>query len=213
MLPRRARHPVVLTAIASLAVAACTSGPGPPDEAPHRESVVAWRAEKDRYFKVNPDSPLLPEDRAKFASLAYYDVDLNYRVPSFLKEDRSGPPVIIEMQTSTNQRRRMQKVGSLGFSLGINSYTLTAFADEGSRSVDRLFVPFGDLTNKKETYGGGRYLDLERTPTGLYDLDFNRAYNPFCVYNATFDCPLPPRENRLEVEIPAGERMGGLWKG
>lgn len=199
--------------VAVIATAACTSGPGPIDEGPNRDAIQTWRADKDQYFKTHPDSPLLPEDKARFTALVYYDFDPDYRVPSFLTVDRSGPPVVIEMQTSTNQRRRMQKVGTLGFSLGVNSYTLTAFADEGTLSVDRLFIPFGDLTNKRETYGGGRYIELQRTPTGLYDLDFNRAYHPFCVYNPTFDCPLPPKENRLDVEIRAGERMGGLWKG
>jgi len=71
----------------------------------------------------------------------------------------------------------------------------------------RLFVPFGDLTNGNETYPGGRYLDLDRTATGIYDLDFNRAYHPFCVYNSSYDCPYPPRENRLAVPIRAGERL------
>jgi uncharacterized protein (DUF1684 family) len=72
----------------------------------------------------------------------------------------------------------------------------------------RLFVPFGDLTNGAETYKGGRYLDLDRTPTGLYDLDFNRAYHPYCVYDPSYVCPVPPRENRLTVAIRAGERLG-----
>ncbi len=106
----------------------------------------------------------------------------------------------------------MRKVGTLGFTLGQTSYKLTAFADMDDPTMKRLFVPFGDLTNNVETYGGGRYLDLDRTPTGLYDLDFNRAYHPYCVYNSTYDCPVPPRENRLAVAIPAGERLGGTAK-
>ena len=69
-------------------------------------------------------------------------------------------------------------------------------------------VPFHDLTNGTETYAGGRYLDLDRTATGIYDLDFNRAYNPFCLFNPTYDCPVPPRENRLTLPIRAGEKIG-----
>ena len=72
----------------------------------------------------------------------------------------------------------------------------------------RLFVPFGDLTNGTETYPGGRYLDLDRTATGIYDLDFNRAYHPFCLFNPKYDCPVPPRENRLKLPVRAGERLG-----
>ena len=54
--------------------------------------------------------------------------------------------------------------------------------------------PFTDATSNKETYGGGRYLELTKTPTGLYDLDFNRAYHPYCLFNPSFECPVPPRE-------------------
>ena len=101
----------------------------------------------------------------------------------------------------------MRKVGALGFSVGGTSYTLTAFVDAEAPDMRRLFVPFGDLTNGAETYKGGRYLDLDRTPTGLYDLDFNRAYHPYCVYDAAYICPVPPRENRMTVAIKAGERL------
>ena len=74
------------------------------------------------------------------------------------------------------------------------------------RSIDSLFILFKDATNQSETYAGGRYLDLPRTATGHYDLDFNRAYHPYCYYNEEFDCPYPPPENRLTLAIPAGER-------
>ena len=79
--------------------------------------------------------------------------------------------------------------------------------EAGSQSFDRLFVPFTDLTSGSETYPAGRYLDLDRNRTGIYIIDFNRAYNPYCYYNPTYDCPYPPRENRLRVPIRAGEKM------
>jgi uncharacterized protein (DUF1684 family) len=209
----RARHlRLSLAAFSLVLTAACTSGPGPVDDGGHHERTRQIRADKDLMLRTSQDSPILPEARPSFAGLPYYDIKPEFRVPSFLTIDRSGPPAVIELQTSTNQRRRMRKVGSLGFTLGQASYKLTAFADVEARSVDRLFVPFGDLTNNSETYGGGRYLDLDRTPTGLYDLDFNRAYHPYCVYNPTYDCPVPPRENRLAVAIPAGERLNGPIK-
>jgi hypothetical protein len=95
----------------------------------------------------------------------------------------------------------------LGFTLGGSSYTLIAFVNADTDALNRLFVPFGDLTNSGETYHGGRYLELDRTSTGLYDLDFNRAYHPNCVYSPAWECPVPPRENRLPVAIRAGERL------
>jgi uncharacterized protein (DUF1684 family) len=167
------------------------------------------RAQKDDFFRAkdNDQSPLLPADRATFEGLNYYPVDAKYRVPASLAEAQFNPPVVIELQTSTDTRRRMRKVGTLNFTLAGSPLTLTAFADVDARTPTRLFVPFGDVTSGDTTYKGGRYLDLDRTPTGLYDLDFNRAYHPYCVYNPTYECPVPPRENRMSAAILAGERL------
>jgi hypothetical protein len=101
----------------------------------------------------------------------------------------------------------MRRVGALQFTLKGEALTLTAFADVDDRQLRRLFVPFGDATNGIETYQGGRYLDLDRTATAVYDLDFNRAYHPFCVFNPAYICPIPPKENRLKVPVRAGEKL------
>jgi len=143
--------------------------------------------------------------RATFAPLPYYAIDPEYQVPAALTV--SPGEDVLELPTSTGQRRRMRKIGSLKFTLKGQQLALSAFVDANTNDVSRLFVPFGDLTNGTETYAGGRYLDLERTATGIYDLDFNRAYHPFCVFNAEYDCPYPPRENRLSVLVRAGERL------
>lgn len=205
-------HLIVFGAAAAVTAAlgaACTSGPGAPVDGSQVTSVLQWRADKDAMFKTSKESPLLPDARASFTGLSYWPIDTAYRVPAGLTQDRSGPPVIIQLQTSTNQKRRMQKIGTLGFTVKQQALQLTAFVDLDTNDVTRLFVPFGDLTNNKDTYGGGRYIELDRTPTGLYDLDFNRAYHPFCVFNPNYDCPVPPRENRLQVAIPVGERLSG----
>jgi uncharacterized protein (DUF1684 family) len=85
--------------------------------------------------------------------------------------------------------------------------TLTAFVEAGARDMNRLFVPFSDMTSGTETYPAGRYLDLDRTATGVYEVDFNYAYHPYCLFNPTYDCPFPPEENRLKVPIHAGEKL------
>lgn len=177
--------------------------------------VATWRAEKDRFMRSS-ESPV-PEDKRKdFPPLSYFPIDPAYRVPASLAVAagpagpglRTGPQAdVLELPTSTGQRRQMRRIGTLRFSVQGKELTLTAFVDATENDMRRLFVPFGDLTSGNETYPGGRYLDLDRTATGIYDLDFNRAYNPFCVFNATYDCPLPPRENRLTVPVRAGERL------
>lgn len=188
-----------------VAAAACTSGPQPMDESGYEREVLAWRAAKNAMFASGPDSPLPPADRTGFTGLPYWPVNSTFRMAARLDEDRSNTH-IIELPTSSTELRRMQRVGSLHFSFAGRPLTLTAFADEGVTEITRLFVPFGDLTSGTETYQGGRYLDLTRTPTGFYDLDFNRAYHPYCVYNINYVCPVPPRENRLDIAVRAGER-------
>jgi hypothetical protein len=200
---------ITLTAAAALAVVltGCTSGPSAPiDERPYETRVLADRAAKDEFFRVGERSPILADERATFTGLPYFPADPAYRVPASLKEERQNPPVIILMATSADRPRRMQHVGTLSFALHGTSHTLSAYVEEG-QSLRRLFVPFGDLTNGDETYEAGRNLELDRTATGLYDLDFNAAYHPYCLYNAAYDCPIPPAANRLTVPIRAGERL------
>jgi uncharacterized protein (DUF1684 family) len=197
---------------AALCLAAgCTSGPPPPvqDTGAYARTVESERAQKDAAFRArdNEDSPIPASDRAAFPGLSYYPVDAKYHVPASLAEAEFNPPVVIELQTSGAERRRMRKAGSLNFTVAGSPLTLTAFADVDARVPTSLFVPFGDRTSGDTTYKGGRYLDLKRTPTGFYELDFNRAYHPYCVYNPSYVCPVPPRENRLAAAILAGERL------
>jgi uncharacterized protein len=172
---------------------------------PYQDQIAQWHAQKDRFMRESADSPVPEAQRASFAPLSYFPVDPAYRVPAVLQPAPPGP--IVEMPTSTGQRRKMQRVGTLSFTLQGRPMTLGAFIEAGEKDMRRLFVPFGDLTNGVETYQGGRYLELERTATGFYDLDFNRAFHPFCLFNPAYDCPYPPAENRLKVPIRAGERL------
>jgi uncharacterized protein (DUF1684 family) len=203
---------MILALCLGMSVVACSSGPQPGNDAASNQSVAAWRAAKDAMFKSDadrdgdgqPDSPLPPADR-RLPDSPYYPIDPAYQAPAVLKENRL-PRLVIELPTSSTELRKMQRVGTLTFTVKGTTLTLTAFADEGVLTITRLFVPFGDLTSGTETYRGGRYLELDRTSTTLR-FDFNRAYHPFCVYNAGYVCPVPPPENRLAVAIQAGERL------
>jgi uncharacterized protein (DUF1684 family) len=179
---------------------ACTA-----KEMSYVESVNEWRSEKDQFMQRSSDSPIPADQRATFPPLSYFPVEPEYRVPASLTVARTDD--VIEIPTSRGERRPHNRVGRLSFTLKGRLLTLTAFVEVGQQDVNHLFVPFGDLTNGTETYPGGRYLELDRTPTGIYDLDFNRAFHPFCYYNPKYDCPYPPRENRLPIPVRAGERM------
>jgi uncharacterized protein (DUF1684 family) len=191
-----------LAALLPLAIVAC----GGPAALPYAEQVRQHRAAKDAAFASDsPESPVPPAERQKLLPLAYFPIDELYHVPARLVPAPGGAG--IEMPTSSGQRRRMRRAGRLRFSIKGTALELTAFVEADDQVMNRLFVPFGDPSNGTETYIGGRYLDLDRTPTGLYDLDFNRAYHPYCVYNPQYDCPYPPRENRLASPIRSGERL------
>ena len=111
------------------------------------------------------------------------------------------------MPTSTGKLREMERVGYLEFTLKGATQKLTAFADAGTEQVSRLFVPFSDLTSGTETYQAGRYMDIDPQSSGIYVVDFNLAYHPYCYYNPEYDCPFPPAENRLKTPVRAGERL------
>jgi uncharacterized protein len=199
-------HPRVfqlLIAALVLSGAACSTAPVDND-ADFARSLAEFRATKDQAFR-QPDSPVPPARQAALLPLAYFPGSLDYRVPAVLRVEAGR--VTLEMPTSTGERRLMQRVGTLEFALKGQSLTLGAFTEASAPNMDRLFVPFVDLTSGTETYPAGRYLDMDRTRTGIYLIDFNRAYNPYCYYNASYDCPYPPRENRLKVPVRAGERM------
>jgi uncharacterized protein (DUF1684 family) len=193
----------LLILIAILVTASCAPSPADDDATLLRE-LQASRAAKDEAF-LQADSPVPPDKRSVLLPLSYYPPSLGYRVPAVLRvsDDRAT----IEMPTSTGQRRSMRHVGTLEFSVRGETQSLGAFVDASASDLNRLFVPFTDLTSGGETYPAGRYLDLDLTRTGIYVIDFNRAYNPYCYYNASYDCPYPPRANRLQVPIRAGEKV------
>jgi uncharacterized protein (DUF1684 family) len=192
--------PALIAAIA-VSVAACVPGPAVED---YGTKVTADRALKDESFRSSSDSPIPPAKKSALLPLAYYPVDEAYAVPAELEmsPDRSR----LKIPTSTGKLRDYERVGTLRFSLKGQRLQLTAFSEVGQR-VSRLFVPFADATSGEETYSAGRYMELDPTATGIYVVDFNGAYHPFCYYNEEYDCPFPPAENRLDVPIRAGERL------
>lgn len=197
---RRRAIPFVATVLSVyLAAAGCSPAPAEDYEA----KIATERANKDEMFRSDKrSSPIRPDEIDKFLPLSYFPIDESYAVPAQLQ--LAPQRVTLQMPTSTGRLRQVARMGALQFRLKGQSLQLTAFLEEGSQ---QLFVPFSDLTSGTETYQAGRYMNLDPTPTGIYIVDFNVAYNPYCYYNAEFDCPLPPAENRLTVPIRAGERM------
>ena len=115
--------------------------------------------------------------------------------------------------TSSGKTKAYRKYGQLSFKLSNKALTLYVYQAQAliqkPEYWDHLFLPFGDATNGIETYETGRYIDLKITEIkdGKIELDFNKAYNPYCAYlDGIYNCPIPPKENRLAVAIKAGEK-------
>src|SRR6266850_3996563 len=157
------------------------------------------RRMKDEFFALDPDSPLSDEQRVSFAGLRYFDPDPNLHYEVALERACAGPPE--EVETNDGSVQLMPRAGTLRFSVGGKDAVLVAY-DQGHK----LFVPFRDATSGSETYGSGRYVEAEPIGHDTYDVDFNTAYNPYCAYGDDWICPLPPRENWLDVPIRAGEK-------
>jgi uncharacterized protein (DUF1684 family) len=164
------------------------------------------RREKDRFFAGHRQSPIPPEDRAEFRGLEYYPPDPDYRFEIEPHEHEEKERV--RMAYTKGEELDFIRWGEFRFPVGGEECVLQAY--KGDPREERLFIPFRDATSGLQTYGGGRYLDLhparDLTADGKWILDFNRAYNPWCVYSEEYTCPFVPPENWLTVPIHAGEK-------
>lgn len=173
----------------------------------YEDAVRQFRDDKDEFFRSSTGSPIPTADRAAFHGLPYYDVDPNLVVDELVLEPYAGSePTQFQIPTSDGKLRPAQRAGTFRFELHGSALALTAYRMSGDGD-ESLFVPFADATSGSETYGAGRYLDLEPEEDGTWTLDFNLAYHPSCVYDPKYSCPLPPPENRLPLRIEAGERL------
>ena len=204
---------IVIALAFALVGAACSSNPSvPDDDAAAIKEIEAHRADRDRYMREDASSPIPAAKKSVLVPLRYYPPDTAFTVPAVL-DVKAGARPVMEVPTSTGAPRRVELVGTLQFTLRGEKLALSAFVDEGTRQISQLFVPFADTTSGTDTYPAGRYLDLVPTATGIYTIDFNKAYNPFCAYNNSYECPLPPPSNRLKVAITAGEKVPAGYAG
>jgi uncharacterized protein (DUF1684 family) len=173
----------------------------------YQAALEGYRKEKDAFFKTSPHSPIPEAEREAFDGLPYYPLDEDAVFEGLRLEPYAGDePTSFQIPTSDGKLRPARRAGTFTFELDGAPRRLTAYTFENGQS-DSLFVPFLDETSGHETYGAGRYLDLEPDEDGSYAIDFNLAYHPSCVYAPQYSCPLTPAENRLATRIEAGERL------
>lgn len=174
---------------------------------------MEFQQEMNLKFKNDDNSPLKSEDRELFSALEFFPVDTIYIVAAEFV--RTPGEIPFYMPTTTERLPEYVKFGELHFMLKGKDLKLNIYQNKElilqPEYKDYLFLPFTDLTNGVSTYGGGRYIDL-RIPEGkLIEIDFNKAYNPYCAYNEKYSCPIPPAENDLYIEIKAGVKDYKKW--
>ena len=170
-----------------------------------KEKLLRNRAEKDSYLSTDAKSPIPQEQRGDFKGLDYFPPERAFFFRLALHEHPEQE--VIEVKDSKGNNRRYIRWGEFRFEIDRVRCVLQAYKSEPGE--ERLFVPFKDVTSGKETYGAGRYLDLEFGECfsdGKWVLDFNEAFSPYCAYSHNYACPLVPPENWLKVRVEAGER-------
>ncbi|MGB5417444.1 DUF1684 domain-containing protein [Algibacter sp.] len=165
-----------------------------------------FQKEMNASYKDASKSPLKDTDRKNFEGLDFFSFDSTYVVLADFK--RTPNEKAFKMKTTTSNQPIYVKYGELAFSLKGETFVLNIYQNQGLNEKegyeDYLFLPFLDETNGLESYGGGRYLDA-RIPEGdTMEIDFNKAYNPYCAYNDKYSCPIVPRENYLKTRVEAG---------
>lgn len=172
----------------------------------HIQEILNFQLELTRQFKDTAESPLPDEEIESFTGHDFFPADLKYRVEAELIETPDAP--VFEMPTTTSRKPLYKQYAVAVFTIDSVQYRLALFQSQSliddEEYKNYLFLPFKDHTNGFETYGGGRYIDLQIPEGKIIIIDFNQSYNPYCAYSARYSCPIPPDENSLERRIEAG---------
>lgn len=179
-----------------------------------KQSVLDFQKELNREYKTEGESPLRGDNFTKFIEHPFFPISKKYRVVARLEKSTSDQKLI--MPTSSGKSKNFTEYGKAYFKLNGKDLVVTLFTNDALQTnpeyVNHVFLPFGDLTNSNQTYGGGRYIDLEKTDKNTIVIDFNKAYQPYCAYNAfDYSCPLIPTENILDVSIKAGVKYDNVY--
>lgn len=187
--------------------------------------IFSCQSQKDAYKKSIKDfqyhlnieyaspktSPLEKKDLKNFKTLPFFPINKKYKVVAQLKFTPNAS--VFEMKTTTTELQLYKKYAVATFTIHGKKQELSLYQSQDLLNnpmyKDYLFLPFKDLTSGKTTYGGGRFIDLKLPKKGkkTIEIDFNKAYNPYCAYNHHFSCPIPPEENKLSVKIEAGVKI------
>ena len=180
---------------------------GQTDSIQHREKIMNYQIEMNDHFKSD-DSPLTEEDKGEFRELDFFTINKKFRVIASFERTPDAEPFVMLTSKERKEPPMYVKYGYLYFSIDGKDFKLEAYQNLKYKDHEEygkeLFIPFSDLTNGFDSYGGGRFLDILIPESDEIILDFNKAYNPYCAYNHKYSCPIPTKANHLELKIEAG---------
>lgn len=198
------KHILILAILTVLILIIFYSFQGSQDDEAYIAEIKKAREEHANFLRSSEQSPL--KDKENFKGLHYYEPDIRYKIIADLYPVENKKVVVLNTNDGKEQRYLEYAYAEFNFDDTRNRLLILEGMEMGPVR-GKLFLAFGDETSAVETYGAGRYLDVNRVPgSTTITLDFNKAYNPYCAYNNTYSCPLPPSENLLKIPIRAGEK-------
>lgn len=168
------------------------------------EKIEKERERQFKFIRFNIESPLTEEQKRSFTKLTFYDIDPTYKVKARLLPIEEKK--VREVPLTDGSKQRYLEHSYAEFELGGKTNKLLLLQAMDEADMRNFFLAFADETSARETYGGGRYLNVRQDGKNSITIDFNLAYNPYCAYNPDYACPIPPKENLLDITIAAGEK-------
>ena len=169
----------------------------------YMEEIESQRLEIIFFMENDPESPFNKKGKVPYEGLNFFDIDREFKVKAKIKKIAS--PVPFQIQMSNGETEEYFKYATAHFKLQDVKQELFLLKSKKFYDKPYLFLPFYDETSAIESYGGGRYLNIDYEGGKEVVLDFNLAYNPYCAYSEAYLCPIPPAENRISVRVTAGE--------
>lgn len=172
----------------------------------YNQHITSYRDSINRVMADPTTSILSKELLNGFQGLKFYAPDEEWVVNAQFQRIKDGK--VFKMKTTTTREPAYRPYGKLTFEKNGQSFNLTVYENVAfarNPKYDRsLFLPFTDLSNGDGSYGGGRYIDVNKADLDDLVIDFNKSYNPYCCYNDKYSCPIPPAENHLNIRVEAG---------
>lgn len=196
---------LVGAAVILAAIAYTLTGTESPEA--YQEKIEAERERQFKYIRFNIDSPLTDEQKQSFTKLNFYPIDPSYKVKALMVPIENKK--VREVPLTDGSKERYIEHSYAEFELDGKPQKLLLMQSMDEADKRNFFLAFADETSGLETYGGGRYINARQDGKTSITIDFNLAYNPYCAYNPDYACPIPPKENIMEIPIPVGEKNYG----